>query len=256
MYKNRKPLFPLPELIDVKEPVIVSLTSYKHRIAQIKPTLKTLWNQTRKPDRVVLYLAYEDRQYVYPELEVLCEIRYCEDTKSHKKFNGFYDFPDCYVVTADDDLLYKPNWLEDLLRVNQIGNHKYVSAHNTFLLNGYSFGRATTRRDNAASMAGTINMYVMSGAGVLVPPGIDLHELKEAYKYSEHCDEKPLSMLLAVKHIPVLATGMNADEHHTEAYRNGISLWDMYNCKHQKERWEETKNFITSVLKNQQKIIH
>lgn len=252
MYANRKEQFSLPEFIDTNIPVIVSLTTYKHRIKDIMPTIKSLQEQSRRPDKIVVYIAYEDENLITEKLRnaELVEIRLCEDTLSHKKFNGIFDFPDCYVVTADDDLIYFKDWLKVLLRADRIPSSvPHVSAHNTFILDGWSFGRNATRKDNSASLKGNINMYVMTGAGVLIPPGLDLHELKEAFKYSPHCDEKPLSVLLRQKNIPVCATSFNCAENHKEAYRNSISLWDMYNCKHQKERWEESKKFIEEVFK-------
>lgn len=245
MYANRKEQFPLPNFKKPDAKVIVSLTSYKHRIKDIIPTLESLNNQTYKPDKIVLYIAEEDRGLVYPELENYCEVHYCEDILSHKKFNGFWEYPDCYVATADDDLIYNEDWLETLLRASQLAPC-CVAANNTFILRDFSFQGAATRRYNSTSLQGRMNMYVMSGAGVLLPPGVanKISELKDAWKYSPHCDEKPLSVILRAKHIPVVATSNGSDTHHREAYRNNISLWDMYNCKHQAERWEQSKQFL------------
>lgn len=247
VYTNRPEFLPLPPFKDVEEEVIVSLTSYGERISRILPTLDTLLNQSRKPDRVVLYVAHEDMPLVTDEIRERCEVRECQDTRSHKKFNGFFDFPDAFVATADDDLLYKPDWLEVLMRASQI-NRNCVTAHNTFLLTREGWGRPTTRRDNSASLHGRLNSYVMSGGGVLRPPHIDLSLLKYAYQFSPFCDEKPLSALLQLLHIPVLATRINEPPYNTEAYKLPTGgLWETYNCKGQKERWRETWNYIDNV---------
>lgn len=247
MYANRQPYLPLPPFKEVEEEVVVSLTSYGERISHIIPTLETLVNQTRKPNKIVLYIATNDMSLVTDDIKELCEVRECEDTKSHKKFNGFYDFPDAYVATADDDLLYKPDWLEVMLRASQL-NRKCVTAHNTFLMTREGWGRPTTRRDNSASLRGRINMYVMSGAGVLRPPRIDLSLLKYAYEFSQFCDEKPLSALLQLLHIPVLATRLNEQPYNTEAYKLGKGgLWEQHNCKGQVERWKECWAYIDYI---------
>lgn len=249
MYQNRQPFLPLPPFVEVDEEVIVSLTSYGERIQHILPTLRTLLNQSRKPDRIVLYIAYEDMPLVSNEIKELCEVRECQDTKSHKKFNGFYDFPEAFVATADDDLLYKPEWLEVLLRASQL-NRKCVTAHNTFLIERGGWGRPTTRKDNSASLQGRMNFYVMSGAGVLRPPKMDLSLLKYAYQFSPHCDEKPLSALLQLLKIPVLATRLNEQPYNTEAYKLGKGgLWENYNCRGQADRWRETWNYIDYIKK-------
>ena len=245
MYANRKEQFSLPPFKTPDAPVIISLTSYKHRIKDIIPTLKTLNNQSVKADKIVLYIAFEDEEYLYPELTNYCEIRLCKDTRSHKKFNGFWDFPDCYVATADDDLLYDADWLKTLLQACQLSPN-CVAAHNTFRLGDFSFTSLATRKNNASSLNGTFHMYVMSGAGVMIQPGTaeKITELKDAWKFSPYCDEKPLSVILKAKGIPVVATSMISGPHHKEAYRNSVSLWDMYNCQHQKERWDECKVFL------------
>lgn len=247
MYANRQEFLPLPKYKKPEEDVIVSLTSYGERIQHIIPTLLTLEEQTVKPTKVVLYIAYEDEELVGDPIKSLCEVRLCEDTLSHKKFNGFHDFPNAYVATADDDLLYNPKWLETLLRASQIAPNVVV-AHNTFIMNGWSFGRPATRRDNSASLKGRTFMYVMSGAGVLRPPKMDLSLLKYAYNFSPNCDEKPLSALLRLKHIPVLATRLNEKPYNTEAYKLPKGgLWEQHNCKHQDLRWEECKAFIEAL---------
>lgn len=247
MYANRKEQFPLPEFKEPNAPVIVSLTSYKHRIKDIIPTLQSLKEQSYKPDKIVLYIAHEDKDLLYPELEEYCEIRLVEDTLSHKKFNGFWDFPDCYVVTADDDLIYFPDWLKTLLRASQL-SPECVAAHNTFQLEEYNWGKPLTRVSNRRSLQGLIKTYVMTGAGVLLQPGTaeKIQELKDAWKFSRYCDEKSLSLILAAKHIPVVATAMNSDPYHKEAYRNSVSLWDMYNCKNQDLRWKECEEWLKS----------
>lgn len=251
IYTNRKQPYQLPEFNDVKEQVVVSLTTYGQRISRIMTTIKSLQEQSRKPDKIAVYIAFNDEELITDELRnaELVDIRLCEDTKSHKKFNGLWDFPEAYVITADDDLIYKEDWLKVLLQASQI-NRKAVSAHNTFIMGtSHGFGRTATRKDNRNSLMGTVNFYVMTGAGVCVPPGIDLHELKEAYKYSPYCDEKPLTILLAHKHIPVIATAMNSDPYHKESYKiKGVGgLWEQHNCNAQKERWDQAKIFIKSL---------
>lgn len=247
IYSGRKEQFPLPEFKKPEAPVIVSLTSYKHRIKDIIPTLQSLKEQSYKPDKIVLYIAHEDKPLVYEELNKYCEVRFCDDTRSHKKFNGFWDFPDCYVVTADDDLLYEPDWLKTLLRASQLSPN-CVAAHNTFKLEYYNWGKCLTRISNNRSLQGLIHTYVMTGAGVLLQPGIaeKIQELKDAWKFTPYCDEKALSLILAAKHIPVVATAMNSNPYHKEAYRNSVSLWDMYNCQNQQLRWDECRQWLKS----------
>lgn len=244
MYANRQEFLPLPSFKPVFEDVVVSLTSYGERIQHIIPTLLTLEEQTKKPSKIVLYIAHEDIDSVPDVVRDMVEVHECDDTRSHKKFNALWEYPDAYVITADDDLLYSPKWLETLFRASQI-DRRAVVAHNTFIMNDFSFGRPATRRDNSASLKGRTYMYVMSGAGVLIPPKTDLSELKTAFDFSPFCDEKPLSVLLRRKHIPVLATRINEKPYNTEAYKLPKGgLWEQHNQKGQDERWKECKEWL------------
>lgn len=110
--------------VDKNSNVIVSLTSYPARIDTIHLTITTLLNQTVKPRSVILWLA--DEQFPEDEKELPLkllslknkglEIRFCDDIRSHKKY--YYTMkenPDCYVITADDDVFYPENLVEKLM---------------------------------------------------------------------------------------------------------------------------------------------
>lgn len=104
--------------------IIVSLTSFPARIKKVWITTETLLNQTIKPYKVILWLAeeqFDNKQ----EIEELfrnqlgrgLEIRYCKDLKSHKKY--YYtmkEYPEYTVITADDDMFYAENMIEQLYK--------------------------------------------------------------------------------------------------------------------------------------------
>lgn len=109
--------------IDEKSEVIFSLTTYPARIHTVWITIASLLNQTCPPKKVVLWLAREQ----FPEddklpksLEKLehygLEIQYCDDLKAHKKyFYGMQQYKDYHIVTADDDIFYPENFLENYI---------------------------------------------------------------------------------------------------------------------------------------------
>lgn len=107
--------------LDKDSRIVVSLTTYPARIFTVWITVSTLLQQTMKPYKVILWLAEEQ----FPDHEIPnnlerlkkrgLEIRFCEDLKPHKKY--FYvmqEYPDYYVVTADDDIFYPENHIEQL----------------------------------------------------------------------------------------------------------------------------------------------
>jgi len=100
---------------------IISLTSYGKRLVDIVPfALITLFNQSIRPDRILLWIANDEKEYVPSIMEKLIEkgleIHFCDDIKSYKKLIPAIEiFPDDYIITADDDLYYPKNWFEQLM---------------------------------------------------------------------------------------------------------------------------------------------
>ncbi len=109
--------------------LVVSLTSWPGRIACVPRVLDCLLAQTRPADRILLYLSLDQfpgREADLPQeltdaaREGKLTLRFPEgDLKPHKKyFYAFREFPDSLVVTVDDDVLYAPTLLEELLKAH------------------------------------------------------------------------------------------------------------------------------------------
>ena len=101
--------------------LVVSLTSYPPRYGTLHKTLKSLLLQTIKADRTVLWIAEGDMTSLPEEVRRLVwsglEIRPCTDLRSYNKIIPALNlWPEAYIVTADDDLYYPPDWLETLVR--------------------------------------------------------------------------------------------------------------------------------------------
>ncbi len=128
--KQRKAIVKLPveKLSLNKEPrdkkITVSLTSFPARINTVGYAIKSLFNQTVKPDRIILWLA--DTQFQGVELpnllQNLCEkgleIRFCKDLRSHKKYYFALQEQQSneLVITYDDDLIYPEDSIERLYK--------------------------------------------------------------------------------------------------------------------------------------------
>ena len=135
--------------------IIVSVTSYPARIRSVALALETIYKQSRKPDKVILWLAasqFPNRDEDLPK-ELLklvsekgLEILWCDDDlKPHKKYYyAFQNYPDALIVTIDDDILYPPHRIENL----------YLS----YLLHPYAVSAARAHLI-AISEAGTILPY-------------------------------------------------------------------------------------------------
>lgn len=101
------------------ENVIVSLTSYGERIAELKYTLYSLVTQTMLPEKIIVNIAFGDEKFLNDEIKSFekygVEFFFCKDTRSYKKLLPTLErFPKACIVTADDDLFYERTWLERL----------------------------------------------------------------------------------------------------------------------------------------------
>lgn len=100
--------------------LVVSLTSYPPRYRTLVRTLRSLLSQSIRPDRVILWVGHQDMAALPQDALSLIpfglEIRECEDLRSYKKIiPSIEEWPDAYIVTADDDLYYDPEWLKTLV---------------------------------------------------------------------------------------------------------------------------------------------
>lgn len=110
------------KLVDPTSPsLVVSLTSYRARFNVVYWTIKSLMVQTLKPRHIILYLDKDVTLDSLPNrllrlkkygLEIKC---ICEDIKPHKKyFYAMQEFPDCAIITLDDDVMYETKTIENL----------------------------------------------------------------------------------------------------------------------------------------------
>ena len=103
--------------------LIVSLTSFPERMVDIDYCIFSILNQSLKPNKIVLWLAEEQfprKERDIPESvlrlkEFGLTIKWCNDIKSFKKLiPSLKEYPNDYIVTADDDLYYPKDWLENI----------------------------------------------------------------------------------------------------------------------------------------------
>ncbi len=167
-------------------PVIVSLTSYPERINTVSHTIKTIFNQSYKPQKIVLYLGIEqfpnkDKDLPLDLLELkngTFEIHYCEDLKSYKKLiPALKEYPDKVIITVDDDLIYPKKMVEELY-ISYLETPKYIHCHRiTRLYENSGFFKNIPRKlyENGDYYSEAIRLpsvfnKLSSGAGTLFPP--------------------------------------------------------------------------------------
>lgn len=158
--------------------LIVSLTSFPGRIDSVEKTINTLLNQTLKPDRVILWLAesqFANKENDLPAgllklKELGLEIKWCEDLKPYKKLvPALKEFPNDIIVTADDDLYYQKDWLEELYNAYKKDNsciYTRGAAHLDIKGDNISVLPYRANYNYKPSFANVL----MGGSGTLFPP--------------------------------------------------------------------------------------
>ncbi len=191
--KNR-PLY--PKAHQLPSSLVLSLTSYPPRFATLPLTLECLLSQTVQPDHFILWIAESDREQLTDEIlsftEQGLEIRYCEDIKAYKKLiPSLRQFPESFIVTADDDVYYWPTWLEELV-TSWSGEDKEIVAHSAYTVELDNGGQPRPCPEWSWGIKGDIEQakqsglnFATGGGGILYPPGSLPEEVLDSETFQE-----------------------------------------------------------------------
>jgi len=163
-------------------PLVVSLTSWPPRFPFLHRTLRALLRQSVRPDRIVLWIAAADSPLLPAKVlrlaEAGVEIRTTADTGSFKKLLPSVEaFPNAFVATADDDVHYRPDWLETLVGGFLAGPEPAIVCHRAHRPqvrpDGALAPYSQWQRDvqDAAARRASGGIIPTGVGGVLYPPG-------------------------------------------------------------------------------------
>lgn len=162
--------------------IVVSLTSYPARFSTLHLCIKSILNQSVKPDKIVLYLDDFISDAEIPdtvrELEKnglsIRKIPY--DLRSHKKyFFALQEFSDSPVITFDDDVIYRKNTIKHLVQsykrypyaVSALRVHKITKTEKSET-NPYKLWKKEYTKETKPSFL----LCAVGVGGVLYPPHI------------------------------------------------------------------------------------
>jgi hypothetical protein len=160
--------------------IIVSLTSFPSRIKRVWLVIESILRQTRKPDRIIIWLSKEQ----FPSMDDLpkrllnqrergLEIELVKgDLLSHKKY--YYTlkkFPNNYLITIDDDIFYRSTLIEYLYNYSLQFPSNVISHYNSQMI---WHEKSLTSHDLWLTITEEINsnfqIFFGSGGGTLFPP--------------------------------------------------------------------------------------
>jgi hypothetical protein len=166
---------------------LVSLTTFPARIEKVCLTIESILQQKHPPDAIVLWLykgEFNGKSLLPRKLLNLekrgLQIRFCEDNlMPHKKY--FYtmkEYPGATVVTVDDDIIYPPDVLSNLIRAS----NKYPDAICCSIARHINNGRTIMiPYDHWNDITGTTqpryDLLAIGAGGTLFPPGSLSNEL-------------------------------------------------------------------------------
>lgn len=106
--------------------VIVSLTTHGARIYNVFKAIESIFCQSVKANKVILYLS--DEEYKGKELPALLqnqmkrglEVHYVKDIRAYTKLvPAIKEYPEATIITIDDDYIYPINTIETLLKAHK-----------------------------------------------------------------------------------------------------------------------------------------
>ena len=157
---------------------IVSLTSWEPRFNTLPIALKSLLFQTRKPDRIILYLGNDVNPKSIPyEIKRFrkkgVEIKFVnENLRAHKKYYyAMKEYPDSTVITVDDDVIYSPFTISSLIKCSK-RNKNCVCARRTHRMT-FSGGKLLPYKDwkyDVTDIKPRFNLMGTGVGGILYPP--------------------------------------------------------------------------------------
>lgn len=205
---------------------LVSLTTYPQRMNKLPLVLESIFRQTVKVDRVILWLAenqYDDKQKLYrifqKYIKLGLEIKFCDDLKPHKKYYySILENPEAIVITLDDDIIYPEDLVEKLLLCYKDNPNCIVAQRAHWMtydsnnnLNPYSLWEMLAPGRKGPSM----NLFATTGGGCLFPPHILPQEAfnKEAiHSYCINADDVWIKCMSYYNNVKVVLTDKDNPE--------------------------------------------
>lgn len=157
--------------------IIVSLTTYSHRIEHVYLTIQSIANQTKKPQKIILWL--DEKEFSVDDLpstlvkQIECglTVKFTSDTGSYKKlFPAIENYPGSHIVTVDDDILYPPDMLETMCSLHQENPESIIACRGHKITRDNQSHRLAYRYWlNEVAFAEGDDLFITTGGGVLFP---------------------------------------------------------------------------------------
>lgn len=206
--------------------LIVSLTSIPSRFDKLHLVLESLCRQSIRPQKIVLWLSNEHRNKEFEYLreneipkKILdfksrgVEIIFTDDIGSFRKIiPALKAYPECSIVTVDDDIIYKKNMLKILVDAHYKEPRAIVCLRSRTIkkLSSSELLDYSKWKLNDNQKKKGLNIFFNTGAGTLFPPRIFSSEVlnTEAFlRLSPFSDDIWLNSMRILNNVETLSLG-------------------------------------------------
>jgi len=182
---------------DDSESIVVSLTTFDKRIDDVYLTIESLFQQSRKANKVVLWVSAQDFSMSdIPEvLKKQCqrglEIEFCEeDLGPYTKFYyAVQKYPNSLLLTVDDDIIYPIDTIDMLYRAH-LRHPDMIHCHRAHEIVMATNGKALPYKQwhfGGENNEPSINIFPTGVGGVLYFPGCFDDELLNKALFKQLC---------------------------------------------------------------------
>jgi hypothetical protein len=197
--------------------LILSLTTYGERLQTVHKTIQSLIKQTKKADKILLWLDQNEfsSDTLTQELKKLIskqfEIKFCPNWRSYKKLiPAVIEYPNAVIITFDDDIIYPSTLVGDLYKEHLISPQSIIASRGRIInIEEGDFAPYPSWQflRNPSKISAQYCVVPIGYGGVLYPPN-SLHEEvlneKKFMSLAPHADDlwfKAMALLTGTKTI-------------------------------------------------------
>ncbi|WP_169714774.1 glycosyltransferase [Spirochaeta cellobiosiphila] len=217
----RSSYFGVEKLVNTPS-IIISLTTYSKRIEDVHLTIESIFNQTKRPNKIILWLDENEfnslnvPRVLLKQCERGLEIKYCKNTYSYKKIiPTLLEHENDIIITIDDDVLYPINFIEKLY-YGYLNNNKAVFFYRGKVIQRNNYRYTAYKKwpyVNSSNSNPYLNFPTGVG-GILYPPGCfdeRIFDEKLFLKLAPFADDIWLKAMTLLKGFPSFPITFNDD---------------------------------------------
>ncbi|MBA5763386.1 glycosyltransferase family 2 protein [Vibrio sp. 404] len=206
--------------------VIVSLTTYSHRIDNVYLAIESIGQQTIKANAIVLWLDEDEftletlPETLKKQMKRGLDVRFTSNSGSYKKlFPSISHFPDKHIITIDDDILYSYDMIERLLRGHNDAPSAIIGCRAHEIVRDVKTGMPKPYKEwlNEIDSDASLNTFITTGGGTLFPADESRELLNQPDKAMQHCpnaDDVWVNYMARLNNLNVIKLSLNTPYRH------------------------------------------